>query len=259
MESIQVIKIGGVIINDHQALEATLSDIAYLSGPKILVHGGGKVADQWLSRLGIQPRMVAGRRITDDETIEVVAMTYAGLLNKRIVSQLHKLGCPAVGLSGADGNVIQAVKRIHPTIDFGWVGDIVSINATFLHALIEKGLMPVLCPITHDDDGHLLNTNADTIATRVSIALSDDYEVNLWLCLDLPGVLSDVSDKSTVVKTLDTASYQSMAAAGSISKGMIPKIDNALDALKEGVQKVYITHADSLKNLKEPTGTRICL
>ena len=259
MEAIHLIKIGGAVISDPALRSDCLRDFSHVKGRKILVHGGGKVADFWLTKLGIEPQMIDGRRITDTDTMDVVTMTYAGLLNKQIVTELQKNGCAALGLSGADGNVIQSKKRVHSTIDYGWVGDVEQVNDDLLHALLQSELVPVLCPITHDVQGQLLNTNADTIVTEIAIALSGHYLVSLWLCMDLPGVLADVNNPTSLVKELTATLYQSLVETGAISSGMLPKIDNAYRALNAGVKQVYITNTSVLKDLDHPKGTLVCL
>ncbi|MEQ9166925.1 MAG: acetylglutamate kinase [Fulvivirga sp.] len=244
---LKVIKIGGNVIDNPAMLDSFLKDFASLEGPKILVHGGGKKATELSQKMGFSPQMVDGRRITTNQDIEVVTMVYAGLINKSIVANLQRLGNNAIGLSGADGNTILASKRPVKTIDYGWVGDIEKVNAKFLKSLIEQGITPVLCAITHDGDGHLLNTNADTIASEVAIAMSALYNTQLIYCFEKQGVLTDVNDESSVISELNETYYNSLKDEQAIHSGMIPKLDNCFNALKKKVAKVIIGSPDVLK------------
>ncbi len=202
MDRLRVVKIGGNVIDDAVALQGLLCRYAAISGPKVLVHGGGKLATELSGRLGITPKMVDGRRITSEQDLEVVTMVYAGLINKRITAQLQALGCNALGLSGVDGNVILAQRRPVKEVDFGLVGDVESVNGPFLSSLLEKGIAPVLCAITHDGAAQLLNTNADTIASEVAVALSPWFEVELIYCFEKKGVLRDVANEDSVIPRL---------------------------------------------------------
>ncbi len=252
-----LLKIGGKVLDDAPALEGLLAAFAALEGPKILVHGGGNHADHWCRRLGIPPRMRQGRRITDEATLEVVTMVYAGLLNKRLVAALQAEGCPALGLSGADADVLRARKRPARPHDFGWAGDVVGVGTQALAGFLGQGLTPVLCSITHDGQGQLLNTNADTIATEVAAALSARYAVRLLLCFDRPGVLSDPADPRSLLPTLSPAAYARLRAGGRVRDGMLPKLDNAFAALRRGVQEVLIGGPALLADSQKPQGTRI--
>jgi acetylglutamate kinase len=238
--SIAVVKIGGNVIDDTQKLTAFLQDFAKLKGPKILVHGGGKKSSQFSKEMGLTPTMHQGRRITDAATLDVVTMVYAGLINKNMVAQLQSLGCNALGMSGADGNAIQSVKRNHPEIDFGFVGDVTKVDAGFIQTQLSHGITPVFCAITHNQEGQLLNTNADTIASEVAASLSDSFEVVLHYCFEKKGVLQSVDDDDSVIPFIDSASYKVLLNSGIIADGMLPKLKNCFDALNKGVHSVNI-------------------
>ena len=242
---LKIFKIGGGVIDREPDLLAFLRLFSELSGPKILVHGGGKGASEMMSRLGIIPQMVNGRRITDAATLDLVTMYYAGKTNKQIVAALQSSGVNALGLSGADGNVIRAVKRPVRGIDYGFVGDLseTSVDATLVQQLLMLGLTPVFCAITHDGQGQLLNTNADTIAASVATALSRQYAVVLHFCFEKNGVLADVNDEQSVILKITPESYEKLKAQGIVADGMLPKLENALAALRAGVEKVIIEHA----------------
>jgi len=253
-----VIKIGGNVIDDEKNLSSFLQSFASIRVPKILVHGGGKLATKLAEQLGIVQQMIDGRRITDAETLKIVTMVYAGYINKNIVAQLQANGCNAVGLSGADGNAIIAHKRIHPNIDYGFVGDIDTINFDFLQNLLQQNIAIVQSPITVDASGQLLNTNADTIAQEIAKAMSKWYDVELIYSFEKNGVLLDINDETSVIPTIDTKSYQILKQENKIFAGMIPKLDNAFAALQSGVKKVIIGKAEDLQNLiKNKTGTTI--
>lgn len=260
MKQLTVIKIGGNVIDHSEKLHQFLLDFSALPGDKILVHGGGKIATELGLSLGIEPKMVEGRRITDIETLRVVTMVYAGLINKNMVAQLQAKGCNAIGLSGADGNVIKAVKRPVKTIDYGFVGDLNehSVSVSTLDSLLKGKLIPVLCAITHDGDTQLLNTNADTIAAAVAVAMSGTYETRLVYCFEKKGVLSDVEDDNSLVKEIKSNDFETLKQQGIVSGGMIPKLHNAFEAIKNGVKAVYIGKADELPQIdKEGFGTRL--
>jgi acetylglutamate kinase len=240
MEKLSIIKIGGNIIENAASLDHFLKLFANLEGKKILVHGGGKRATYIASKLGIESKMVNGRRITDAETLEVITMVYGGLVNKNIVAKLQALQTDAIGLTGADINAIQSDKRPVQEIDFGFVGDVKQVAHQSINKLIEADFTPVFCAITHDGNGQLLNTNADTITSQVAVGMSNIYETSIYYCFELNGVLQDINDKNSVIKHINTASYQKLLAVGIIADGMIPKIDNCFDALQNGVQKVHI-------------------
>jgi acetylglutamate kinase len=248
MQQLFVIKIGGNVIDHKEALTAFLEDFAAIGGPKILVHGGGKIATRLGERLGIVSRYIEGRRITDDATIDLVTMVYGGLVNKQVVAALQASGCNAIGLTGADGNCIPAVRRPVTGIDYGWVGDVNAsdVNAKGLDAIIEGGMVPVLAPLTHDGKGHILNTNADTIASSVAIALSGRYSVRLIYCFEKKGVLEDIEREDSVISLIDRKSHARLLKEGRLADGIIPKIDNALAAIDAGVKEVLIGDARDL-------------
>ena len=246
-QQLHIFKIGGNIINDEVALASFLKDFAALDGTKLLVHGGGKRANEISEAMGLQPKMIAGRRVTDEATLEVVTMVYAGLLNKKITAQLQKLNCNALGLSGADANCILAHKRMVAEVDYGFAGDVDAVNAEFITVLLQNKVTPVFCAITHDKNGQLLNTNADTIASEISIAMSDFYVVALNYVFELKGVLSTIADKNSVIPNINLIKYEQLIEDGIISEGMIPKLHNCFNALKKGVQKVNIGDASLLK------------
>ena len=250
-ELINIIKISGNIIDDEPGLQSFLKNFASLTGKKILVHGGGKLATKLAERLGVQQQMIDGRRITDGETLKIVTMVYAGYINKNIVAQLQANGCNAIGVCGADANLVPATKRNHPTIDYGYAGDVNSsqLSADNWRIFLDNGLYPVVAPITHDTKGILLNTNADTIAQEIAKALSGEYEVNLIYSFEKNGVLLDVNDDNSVISQLGLSSYQKLKQEQKIFAGMIPKLDNAFAALNAGVQKVIIGKAEALNEL----------
>lgn len=255
MERVYIIKIGGNILDDEQKLHSFLSNLVKVEGKKILVHGGGKLASSLSLKLGIEPQMHNGRRITDLETVRVVTMVYAGWINKSIVAELNSLGATAIGLSGADAKLIPAEKRQVRDIDYGYAGDILQekVNGKFLAQLLDAALLPVIAPITADNKGQLLNTNADTIASSLAVALAVHYEVNLIYCFEKKGVLLDVSNDDSVVPDLDKDRFAELKSKGVIDKGMIPKLENAFDALNKGVHRVLIGHADSIISLTSQT------
>lgn len=244
--NITLIKIGGSLINDALALANMLQDFAGIEGPKILIHGGGKQASHLAERLGLIPQMTDGRRITDEAMLDVTIMTYAGLTNKKIVAHLNAFGTTAIGFSGADGNAILSEKRNNPEIDFGFVGDVVSVNAPLLTKLLQQDIVPVFCAITHDGNGQLLNTNADTIASELAIALSDYYNVKLIYCFDKQGVLINTEDDNSVIAQITQSKYNDLLKIGAIHSGMIPKMDNCFHALSKGVQSIIIGHHNSI-------------
>lgn len=252
MKSLTVIKIGGNIIDRPEELDSFLMNFIKIDGPKILIHGGGVMASEMAAKLGIKTVMHQGRRITDLETLKLVSMVYAGWINKSIIAKLQKLGCNAIGLSGADGDSVPAVKRSPVPIDFGYVGDVdpAQINGGFLISLLGRGITPVFCAITHDRNGSILNTNADTMASSLAIALSKDYYTKLIYCFEKQGVLSDPDNENSVIPLITRKNYESMKEAGFIKDGMIPKMDNAWYAIDKGVSEVYIKHASNLNNDK---------
>lgn len=256
MPKLFILKIGGKLIENKNQLRQVLSDFSELSGYKILVHGGGKRANQLCQALSIEPKMIDGRRITDEPTLEIVTMVYAGLINKGIVSQLQMMGSNAIGLSGADGNTILAHKRIVKRIDYGYAGDIDQVNVHMISGLLAIGLTPVFCAITHDGKGQLLNTNADTIAATLAIGLAQQFEVHLKYCFEKRGVLHNPEDDASVIAKLDPHRYQTYQKTGVINEGMIPKLDNAFYALGRGVKEVIIGSPDSVF---DGTGTVLVL
>jgi len=251
MEPLLVIKIGGNIIDNDEKLSLFLREFASVPGRKILVHGGGKLATKLADQLGIKQQLIEGRRITDEETLKIVTMVYAGYINKKIVAELQSLGLQTVGICGADGNSIKAHKRVHASIDYGYVGDIDDINESFFRNLLEKSTTIVIAPITHDGNGQLLNTNADTIAQEVAKALSKSYAVQLVYSFEKNGVLLDINNEDSVIKEINSSSYKKLKEQQAIFAGMIPKLDNAFTALQSGVNKVIIGKAEELKNLIE--------
>ncbi len=245
-----VVKIGGAVLEKKADLTAFVQSFADARGDKVLVHGGGKRATALADDLGIRAPLVEGRRITDDDMLEVAVMVYAGLLNKRLVADLQGQGCNAMGLTGADGNLLEAHKRpIRAGIDYGWAGDIDRVNGDLLLSLIDGGLVPVVASITHDRLGQLLNTNADTIANEVAIALSQEREVHLIYLFEQPGVMKDLRDEESIIRYLDARSYQKLKSDNKIHSGMIPKLDNAFNALSKGVKSVRIGRFDRLKDI----------
>jgi len=266
MTKLFVIKIGGNIIDDEAKLSSFLQTFASIEDKKILVHGGGKLATKLAEKMGVEQKLIDGRRITDAETLKIVTMVYAGYVNKNIVAQLQSFNCNAIGLSGVDGDIILAHKRKHPVIDYGFVGDVDAVNTPLLKNLLEQNLSLVFAPITHDQGGQLLNTNADTIAQEIAKALGNDYEVMLIYSFEKSGVLLDVNDETSVIRKLNWEEYQKLKTpprsaledGGKIFAGMIPKLDNAFAALNSGVNKVIIGKAEELDKLMKGTaGTTI--
>jgi acetylglutamate kinase len=245
MEELLIVKIGGNIIDDQAMLEKFLSEFAALPGPKMLVHGGGKLATEMSHKLGIETKMADGRRITDEDTLRVVAMVYAGWINKTITASLNAKGCPAIGLCGADAQLIPAVRRPVREIDYGHVGDLLAdrINTDFISQLFTAGITSVIAPITSDADGHLLNVNADTVAQSLAEAMSGSFSTTLIYCFEKKGILADINDGHSVIPVINSAGAEQMKKECIISKGMIPKIDNALRAVNNGVTSVVIGHA----------------
>lgn len=248
MADLQILKIGGNVLADQQQLSQALDLFSSYAGPAILVHGGGRRASEILKALGHQPKMINGRRITDEAALEVVTMVYAGSLNKQLVASLQSRACNAIGLSGADGNLIRAHKRIVRDIDYGFAGDIDEVDGAGFQALLEAGFRPVCCAITHDKQGQLLNTNADTIAASIATALAARYTVVLNYCFEKPGVLFNAEQDESVIPKIDAAYYQELKAKGIVHSGMLPKLDNAFRALGLGVSSVRIGNLHSLSN-----------
>ena len=246
MPSLTLIKVGGKIVEEAASLQRLLTDFAAISGHKLLVHGGGRSATRIAEQLGIESRMVDGRRITDVETLRVVTMVYGGLVNKNIVAGLQARGVNALGLTGVDMDVIRSVKRPVKDIDYGYVGDVERVDARLLGDLIARGVVPVMAPLTHDGAGNLLNTNADTIASETARALAARFDVTLVYCFEKKGVLRDPDDEDSVIPSLNRRSFEALTADGTIAGGMIPKIENALAAIEAGVKRVIITRADAI-------------
>ena len=245
---VTLIKIGGNIIDNPTELSQFLSDFSKIEGYKILVHGGGKSATKMAESIGLVPQMIDGRRITDAAMLDVVVMIYAGQINKNIVAQLQAKNTNAMGFSGADGNLIQSDKRNHPTINYGFVGDVKKVNTQLLETLLSNGIVPVFCAITHDGKGQLLNTNADTIASELAIALSEVFDITLNYCFEKPGVLYDAEDDSSVIENINQELYSKLKAEKAIHSGMIPKLDNCFNSLSKGVQKIKIGHHRMLQD-----------
>jgi acetylglutamate kinase len=248
MSPLFVVKIGGNVLDHPEALDAFLADFASIPGPKILIHGGGKIATRLGDKLGIEAKYVDGRRITDDDTIDLVTMVYGGLVNKQVVAALQAKGCNALGLTGADANIIPAVKRPVKAIDYGWVGDIppTNVHAATLSVFLDAGLVPVMAPLTHDGQGHILNTNADTIASALAVGLSAFYQVRLIYCFEKKGVLENINDESSVISLINQENHQRLLSEGKLADGIIPKIDNAFAAIRSGVREVLIGDARDL-------------
>jgi len=258
MNKLYVIKIGGNIIDEEVKLNQFLASFAALDGHKLLVHGGGKLATKLAGQLGIQQQMVEGRRITDAETLKVVTMVYAGFINKNIVGKLQSHQCNAIGLSGADGNLIQAHKRINAAIDYGFVGDVDAVNSSLIKSLLDQNISVVIAPITQDMQGQLLNTNADTIAQEIAKAMSRDYEVHLIYSFEKSGVLMHTEDEGSVINEINPQYYKELKDNQIIFAGMIPKLDNAFAAIQQGVKRVVIGKAEELQQLiSGNTGTSI--
>ena len=260
MKKIYVIKIGGNIIDNAAELDVFLQKFSEIKHHKILIHGGGKLATELAAKLNINQQLFEGRRITDVATLEVVTMVYAGAINKNIVVKLQANECNALGLCGADANLITASKRIVNKNDYGFVGDIKpnGINTSFLQLLFENNITPVIAPITHNNEGQLLNTNADSIANEIAKALSKDFQVHLIYCFNKKGILKDVNDENSVIKTITNNTAVQLKLEGKVHEGMIPKIDNALQAVAAGVHKVILGHALELDEIvKGNAGTDI--
>ena len=256
-EHLTIIKVGGKIVENSESLNALLKDFVAVEGKKLLVHGGGRSATQMAARLGVETKMVDGRRITDEAMLEVVTMVYGGLVNKCIVAGLQALGIDAVGLTGADMNIVLSDKRKVSAVDYGWVGDVKRVNAEAVATLIESGCCPVVAPLTHDGCGHMLNTNADTMAGEMAKAMAAHYDVTLMFCFEKPGVLADENDDSSLIPTITPAVLDDLKRRGVVSGGMIPKLDNAIACVSAGVESVVITQAD---RIADPyAGTKICL
>lgn len=245
-EKLSIVKIGGNIIEDEGSLNAFLKLFSNLEGKKILVHGGGKRATHIASKLGIESKMINGRRITDADTLEVITMVYGGLVNKNVVAKLQALNTDAIGLTGADINSIKSDKRPVKDIDFGFVGDVKEVAHNSIDKLIQADFTPVFCAITHDGNGQLLNTNADTITSQVAVGMSNQYDTSIYYCFELNGVLRDINDKNSVVKHIDSKIYAELLEQGIIADGMLPKLENCFDALRHGVNNINMGNTSML-------------
>jgi acetylglutamate kinase len=254
MEKLTLIKVGGKIVEEEDTLRLLLRDFAAIQGYKALVHGGGRSATQLAARLGVESKMVDGRRVTDAETLRIVTMVYGGLVNKQIVAGLQAAGVNALGLTGADMNLIRSDKRPVKEVDYGYVGDVKEVNADLLVSLIRRNIVPVLAPLTHDKQGNMLNTNADTIAGETAKALAPYFDITLIYCFEKKGVLRDEKDDDSVIPTIDSATFQQYVEEGIIRGGMIPKLENAFEAINAGVKHVIITQASEIHT---NTGTHI--
>ena len=244
MNKLTLVKVGGKIVEDSETLKQLLSDFSKIEGHKVLVHGGGRSATAIAAKLGIESQMVNGRRITDEETLKVVTMVYGGLVNKQIVAGLQAIGVNALGLTGADLNYMRSEKRPVKDVDYGFVGDVKEVNADILADLIARGVVPVLAPLTHDNAGNMLNTNADTIAGEAAKALAKHFEVTLMFCFEKKGVLMSETDDESVIPEITPALFEKYVAEGIINGGMIPKLENSFEAINGGVKQVIITRAD---------------
>ena len=257
MQNLTIIKVGGKIVEEPDTLAALITDFAAIPGLKLLVHGGGRSATRLASQLGIEQQMVDGRRITDADTLRIVTMVYGGLVNKNIVCSLQAKGINAIGLTGADMDIIRSHRRPAGAIDYGFVGDVDRVDAKAIARLLDAGLVPVIAPLSHDGNGSMLNTNADTIASEVAQALAPLFNTTLTFCFEKAGVLADQDDDNSVIKKINRATYQQLRDQNIIAGGMIPKLDNAFKALDSGVKEVVITRADAIANAD--CGTSICL
>lgn len=261
MQKLYIIKIGGNVLDDETALNSFLKDFANIQYPKILIHGGGKIATKIGNQLGIESNYINGRRITDEPTRDLVSMVYGGLINKQIVTQLQAHQCNAIGLTGADGNVIKATKRPVGDIDFGFVGDIVpkDVNTSFLYFLLKQNITPVFAPLTYSSEDGILNTNADTIASVLAVALSKHFQIRVIYCFEKKGVLTNIEDEASVIKNIDSKAYADLLEQKVLFDGIIPKLENAFDALQSGVSEILIGSASDLsRNMGEETeGTLI--
>jgi acetylglutamate kinase len=250
MKTLKVIKIGGNIIDNEQALLSFLKDFSALKGPKILVHGGGKLATKLATQMNVPAHMAEGRRITDAATLDIITMVYAGKINKNIVAQLQAQNCNAIGFSGADGNTIVSDKRPVKDIDYGFVGDVKKVNTKTLELLLKNNITPVFCAITHDKNGQLLNTNADTVASELAIGFSRHFITELYYCFEKNGVLRDLADNNSVIENINTETYQNLIEDGIIADGMLPKLNNCFHAINNNVNKVCIGKTDMLFETK---------
>jgi acetylglutamate kinase len=256
MEKLTLIKIGGGVLENQSEMLQFFDQFAAIKGNKILVHGGGREATKMMERLGIPAKMVEGRRITDVETLEIVTMVYGGLINKRTVALLQARGCNAIGLTGADAGIVLAHKRPVKELDYGFVGDVEKVDEIAIKKLVDSGFVPIIAPLTYCKEGFMLNTNADTMASEIAIALSSEFEVSLVFCFEKAGVLSNADDETSVIVEINKDSYKNLKTNGIITEGMIPKLDNSFRALEKGVTEIRIT---SSKAVNEYSGTVLSL
>jgi acetylglutamate kinase len=247
-DRLSIVKVGGKVVEEPESLKAFIQDFASIAGQKILVHGGGRSATAIAQQMGFETQMVDGRRITDKNMLDVVVMVYGGLVNKNIVAQLQAPNKQAVGLTGADLDCVRAIKRPVNDIDYGYVGDVSSVNSEQLEELVKNGVIPVVAPLTHNGQGQMLNTNADTMAAELAKSFARSFRVQLVYCFEKKGVLENPEDNNSYIPNLNTELYEQHKASGVISEGMIPKLDNGFAALKQGVSEVMITNTDGLKN-----------
>ena len=249
MKTLKVIKIGGNIIDKDAALHQFLEDFSKIENPKILVHGGGKLATQLAEKMGVPVKMIDGRRITDQQTLDIITMVYAGKINKNIVAKLQVSQCNSIGFSGADGNTIVSEKRPVKDVDYGFVGDVLKVNTETLELLLNNNVTPVFCAITRDENGQLLNTNADTVASELAIGFASKYKTELYYCFEKNGVLQDVNNNDSVIENINTKTYQNLINEGVIADGMLPKLNNCFHAIQHNVAKVCIGKPDMLFNV----------
>ena len=247
-QRLSIVKIGSNLLDEPRDFEVALSLFSKMEGTKILVHGGGKKATEMGARLGVETNMINGRRITDPESLDIAIMVYGGLTNKKIVAQLQAFGTDAIGMSGADANAIRAYKRPVKNVDFGLVGDVDLVNSYAVFKLLQAGFTPIFCALTHDGKGQLLNTNADTIAAELAIAMSEQFDTTLYYCFEKKGVLQDVRDENSVIHHIDSQAYDELLAYGTISEGMLPKMHNCFYALRNQVSKVCIGNSNMLES-----------
>lgn len=255
-DKLTIIKVGGKIVEEKESLDSLLRDFAAIDGFKLLVHGGGRSATKVAAQLGIETLMIDGRRVTDDAMLDVVTMVYGGLVNKKVVARLQSLGIDALGMTGADMDIIHSHKRPVKSVDYGWVGDVDRVNGEALSALLRSGVVPVIAPLTHDGEGHLLNTNADTMAGETAKGLAPFFDVSLVYCFEKPGVLRDENDDESVIAEIDPVLFASLKEEGIVTGGMLPKLENAFNALDAGVSEVVITRASALDDLSLGTHIR---
>ncbi len=257
MEKVHVIKVGGAVIEDEDKLSVFLESFSAIKELKILIHGGGRVATEIGKKLGIAPQMVEGRRVTNDETLDLVTMVYGGLVNKKLVARLQKMDQNGMGLTGADGSLIVSEKRpIKNGVDYGWVGDPKAVNVKIISDLLNAGLIPVIAPLTHDGNGQIFNTNADTMAGVMAKSLVAQYEVYLHMSFELDGVLRDVNDPDSLIREIKLQEFENLKKSGVIHSGMIPKLENAFEAIDSGVKQVRICKYDQV-NPQQASGTKL--